>query len=89
MFFSDNLIIFLFYSFFLIFLILQSTISLFSSALHRADNLRVMQANMALVKEINALRPEVRRIRLSAKDDGSAPGQQNGYSRKSFYLFFF
>ena len=48
-----------------------------------------MQANMALVKEINALRPEVRRIRLSAKDDGSAPGQQNGYSRKSFYLFFF
>ncbi len=44
------------------------------SALHRADNLRVMQANMDLVKEINKLRPEVRRIRLSAKDDGSGAG---------------
>ena len=46
------------------------------SSLHRADNLRVMQANMSLVKEINALRPEVRRIRLSAKDDGSGPNSQ-------------
>ena len=41
---------------------------------------------MGLVKEINALRPEVRRIRLSAKDDGSGGttgnGEQHGYSCK-------
>ena len=48
------------------------------SALHRADNLRVMQANMALVKEINKLRPEVRRIRLQAKDDGGSGGADSG-----------
>ena len=57
------------------------------SGLHRADNLRVMQANMALVKEINNLRPEVKRIRLMAKDDGSS-GSSGGGNRKSLPLFF-
>ena len=58
------------------------------SGLHRADNLRVMQANMALVKEINNLRPEVKRIRLMAKDDGSS-GSSGGGNRKSLHMFCF
>ena len=43
------------------------------SALHKADNQRVMMANMAMVKEINALRKNVRAIRTMAKDSDSSP----------------
>ena len=42
------------------------------SALHKADNQRVMMANMGLVKEINTLRKNVRAIRMQAKDSDSS-----------------
>lgn len=61
------------------------------SGLHRADNLRVMQANMAMVKEINKLRPEVKRIRMMAKDDSSS-GSSNmmgGDPSKCFLFHYF
>ena len=38
------------------------------SALHAADNLRAMQANMGLIKEINELRREAKLIRQTARD---------------------
>ena len=49
------------------------------SALHRADNMRVMQNNMALVKEINKLRPQVRAIRLQAKETSDSGKTQAGH----------
>jgi uncharacterized coiled-coil DUF342 family protein len=47
------------------------------SNLHRADNLRVMQENMNLVKEINTLRPQVKSIKLKAKDNQDTQQQQS------------
>eukprot|EP00944_MAST-04C_sp_MAST-4C-sp1_P009277 g9277.t1 len=53
------------------------------SALHKADNQRVMMANMSLVKEINTLRKNVRAnvraVRMQAKDsDNSTAGPATG-----------
>lgn len=35
------------------------------SELHRTDNLRIMQENTALIKEINELRREIRSLKVS------------------------
>lgn len=51
------------------------------SELHRTDNLRVMQENTALIKEINELRREIRT--LKSKLSGGAPAPVSGATRQA------
>lgn len=47
--------------------------------LHRTDTLRIMQENVALLKEINELRREIKQLRTAAAF-GSVPGPRGGSS---------
>jgi cilia- and flagella-associated protein 57 len=51
------------------------------SALHKTDNQRVMMTNMAMVKEINSLRKNVKSIRMMAKDSDSTPASSGPSAR--------
>mmetsp|Transcript_36831 Transcript_36831/g.108610 ORF Transcript_36831/g.108610 Transcript_36831/m.108610 type:complete len:1386 (-) Transcript_36831:299-4456(-) len=44
------------------------------SELHRTDNLRVMQENTALIREINELRREIRQLKSRVSGAAGAPG---------------
>eukprot|EP00002_Diphylleia_rotans_P000166 TRINITY_DN1008_c0_g1_i4.p1 TRINITY_DN1008_c0_g1~~TRINITY_DN1008_c0_g1_i4.p1 ORF type:complete len:1179 (-),score=303.89 TRINITY_DN1008_c0_g1_i4:414-3950(-) len=53
------------------------------SEIHRADNVRIMQENVELITEINALRRELKAIKQVTKKDGTATEPMSPGLRKS------
>ena len=50
---------------------------------HANDNLRIMQSNMALIKEIQVLRRDVKTIKLSSKEGENKEGGVGGGMKES------
>ena len=46
--------------------------------LHRTDNMRIMQENVSLIKEINELRREIKSVRLAQRAAGLEAAQSVG-----------
>lgn len=51
--------------------------------LHRSDNHRMMQENVALIKEINELRREIKGMKLAQRAHGPKSPGKNGYGMES------